>query len=588
MPRMRAYGRWRHLFFCVWTLLYAHALQAQDSTATKLYLQYRFIPPSNIKSPPVRVFQDSLLLHKALAEQIAAWQQAGYLAAYCDSTSKQQDTIQAFVNLGQAFVWDKMSWGNLPPALLQITFGKKKPRLEGKPFLWKEVEALQTRLLAAAENQGYPFAQLRLDSLQFEENRLSGRWDYQSGLLIAFDSIRIEGSLRLKAKFLKKYLKIQPGDLFEQSKIEEADKLLRRFRFVRLRQASQAVFRVPRAEVKIFADQQQANQIDGIVGLLPNELEPQKLLLTGQFDLKLRNLFQRAISFEAEFQRLRPSSELLHLEYRHPALLGANIEGQAGLHFLREDTNFVSISRNLSFAYYLGSRKMIRVLFEQKDSQLGFAPAATSSRLPEVSEINYTAYGLAYEWQNLDDYYYPRKGWYTQGKVLIGNKDFVPNPVLDQRLYEGLAARSLQVSLQGELAYYWPLQQRNIILFRGQGGYLFNENLFLNDLFRLGGLTSLRGHNQNFFFASAYSVATLEYRFLLEENSYLLLFYDQAFLERRLFDSNVADSPLGIGAGISFSTAAGIFNFIYAVGQSQSETLNFSRSKIHFGFISRF
>lgn len=588
MPGMHAYWRWRHLFFCVWTLLYAHSLQAQDSTATKFYLQYRFISPSNSKKLPVRIFQDSLLLHKALAEQVATWQQEGYLEARCDSTHREGKTLYAFVQLGQLFVWGTMDWGNLPPALLQMTFGKKKPRFEGKAFRWKEVEALQTSLLATAENQGYPFAQIRLDSLQFEENRLSGRWHYQSGLLIAFDSIRIEGSLKIKAKFLRKYLKIQPGDLFEQSKIEEADKLLRRFRFVRLRQASQPVFKVPRAEVKIFADQQQANQIDGIVGLLPNELAPQQLLLTGQFDLKLRNLFQRAISFEAEFQRLRPSSELLHLEYRHPALLGANIEGQAALHFLREDTNFVNISRNLSFAYYLGSRKQIRVLFEQKDSQLGFAPAAASSRLPEVSEINYTAYGLAYEWQSLDDYYYPRKGWYTQGKLLIGNKDLVPNPVLDQRLYEGLAIRSLQLSLQGELAYYWPLRKRNILLFRGQGGYLFNENLFLNDLFRLGGLTSLRGHNQNFFFASAYSIATVEYRFLLEENSYLLLFYDQAFLERRLFNSSFTDSPLGLGAGISFSTAAGVFNFIYAVGQSQNETLNFSRAKIHFGFISRF
>lgn len=585
---MQAYKRFWRLLCCVGALMAATEVAAQDSTALRWYLKYHLPAAAPVKTPPIKVFPDSLLLRQALAKQIAAWQEEGYLEAYCDSIYQEGESYCAFVQLGRLFVWDTMDWGNLPPALLQTAFGKRKPNFQGKPFRWKEVEALQTSLLAAAENQGYPFAQMRLDSLRFEENRLSGRWNYQSGLLIAFDSIRIEGSLKIKAKFLRKYLKIQPGDLFEQGKIEEADKLLRRFRFVRLRQASQPVFKVPRAEVKVFADQQQANQIDGIVGLLPNELAPQQLLLTGQFDLKLRNLFQRAISFEAEFQRLRPSSELLHLEYRHPALLGANIEGQAALHFLREDTNFVNISRNLSFAYYLGSRKQIRVLFEQKDSQLGFAPAATSNSLPEVSEINYTAYGLAYEWQSLDDYYYPRKGWYTQGKLLIGNKDLVPNPVLDQRLYEGLAFRSLQLSLQGELAYYWPLQKRSILLLRGQGGYLFNENLFLNDLFRLGGLTSLRGHNQNFFFASAYSIATVEYRFLLEENSYLLLFYDQAFLERRLFNSSFTDSPLGLGAGISFSTAAGIFNFIYAVGQSQNEALNFSRAKIHFGFISRF
>ena len=73
-----------------------------------------------------------------------------------------------------------------------------------------------------------------------------------------------------------------------------------------------------------------------------------------------------------------------------------------------------------------------------------------------------------------------------------------------------------------------------MLLLRLRGEGLLNPRLFINDLFRLGGLNSLRGFNENQFYTSAYAVATAEFRQFIGADSYVFLFADQAYLRHDL------------------------------------------------------
>lgn len=114
-----------------------------------------------------------------------------------------------------------------------------------------------------------------------------------------------------------------------------------------------------------------------------------------------------------------------------------------------------------------------------------------------------------------------------------------------------------------------------------------NKNLFLNDLFRLGGLNSIRGFNENFFFAKRYVYANFEPRFYFDNYSYFLLFFDVAGMQGNTIREAV-DYPISFGAGLSLETGEGAFNFIYALGKSSTQQLGFNFSKIHFGYTGRF
>jgi outer membrane protein assembly factor BamA len=125
------------------------------------------------------------------------------------------------------------------------------------------------------------------------------------------------------------------------------------------------------------------------------------------------------------------------------------------------------------------------------------------------------------------------------------------------------------------------------IWLRGSGGFTQNQNLLLNDLFRLGGLKSIRGFNENYFYARSYGYLNMEQRLFFGENSFLMVFADLGILENPYFAASI-DKPISFGAGINLDTGSGVFRFIYGVGKSNLQPLQFSSSRIHFGYLARF
>ena len=108
--------------------------------------------------------------------------------------------------------------------------------------------------------------------------------------------------------------------------------------------------------------------------------------------------------------------------------------------------------------------------------------------------------------------------------------------------------------------------------------------LLQNELYRLGGLSSLRGFNEKDIFARHYFLSRMEFRSFFEERSYAYVFYDQLIYQRR----DLRDYPFGVGLGFALATSAGQFTFALAVGDSNNQSISFSTMKAHFGYVSRF
>ena len=117
---------------------------------------------------------------------------------------------------------------------------------------------------------------------------------------------------------------------------------------------------------------------------------------------------------------------------------------------------------------------------------------------------------------------------------------------------------------------------------------MINDRLYLNELYRLGGIRNLRGVDEASIYASSFAIGTLEYRLLLEENSNAFVFVDQAWWEDRSREEVLADDPIGFGIGTNFETKAGIFSLTYALGSQFNNPFDLRDGKVHFGFTSLF
>ena len=131
--------------------------------------------------------------------------------------------------------------------------------------------------------------------------------------------------------------------------------------------------------------------------------------------------------------------------------------------------------------------------------------------------------------------------------------------------------------------------KRSTIHFRNQFATVFgNATLFKNEIFRIGGLRTLRGFDEESIFTSTYCIQSLEYRFLFSKNSNILLFAEGAWYENNSSAIYINDFPYSVGAGINFETKAGILSLNYALGSQLNNAFDVRNGKIHFGLINEF
>jgi outer membrane protein assembly factor BamA len=343
-------------------------------------------------------------------------------------------------------------------------------------------------------------------------------------------------------------------------------------------------FRENKAYPRFVLQERKVNEADGVLGLLPNELEPGKVLLTGRLALDIHNLFASGKRFRFEWQQMRPETQSLDMAYEHPVFLGSPLDIQASLQMLREANDFLNIRFEGSLRYLLGSSARMSLL---TGNHRGTVPGISlNPDLPrQPVDLRYTFYGLQGDIDTRDDPFHPYRGSLLEGSLRLGNRKVLDQGILGS---EGKDLNSIKLEWDFRAETYFSLRPRLILKSSLQGGQVLNRELFANELLRVGGLQRLRGFNENFFFSSGFGLLSLEPRFYLDPSSYLFLFFDQSVLQLPQQESTFVEWPFGAGAGLSFTTEAGIFNLAFALGRSAAQPFDFEYAKVHIGYVSRF
>jgi hemolysin activation/secretion protein len=155
-------------------------------------------------------------------------------------------------------------------------------------------------------------------------------------------------------------------------------------------------------------------------------------------------------------------------------------------------------------------------------------------------------------------------------------------------LYDSIRTKSFQFKIALAFDKYWRLAPRHTIKTAIDGKYFYSPLVFENEMYRLGGVSSLRGFDDQSIFTPYYLMANLEYRFLLSKNSYFSVFFNSAMVKNNAANQKQFDFPYGFGAGAAIETKAGIFGITYAMGTQQNNKFSFRSAKIHFGYVNYF
>jgi outer membrane protein assembly factor BamA len=521
------------------------------------------------------------LVQAAVAEQVAFLYQQGYLEASIDSCRKEGERSICHITTGKRYRWARIDGSNVPTEIASAARFREKI-YSGRPITPRQVSRLFQDLLAQSENNGYPFAQVWFNNIRHEEDGLHAELHLEKGPLVRLDSVVIRGSARTNLRYLYSYIGIRPGDVYNELLIQRVEARIRELPFVVQRQRPYVHFAPEVTKLFLFLDAKKASSINGILGLQPDPVT-NKITLTGDIDLRLRNALRRGEAIELNWRRLQDQTQDLRLRFNLPFLFGTPFGSDLSLKLFKRDTTFLEVNARGALEYLLSQGDKLSLFINSKTSdRLG----SNSIAQPGLADVRLISYGMGIQRERFDYRFNPRSGHSIQLEGSAGRKK--TSTATFTQLERPPDISTVQYEVNGNGVLHFPLARRSTIRIAGQGGWMVNEDLYRNELYRIGGLRTLRGADEASIFASAYAIGTLEYRFVFEENSNFFVFIDQAYWEDQAQDEFLHDTPMGFGTGVTFETKAGLFSLTYALGRQFNNPIELRAGKVHFGFISLF
>lgn len=512
-------------------------------------------------------------VNDALGEYVQRLRSQGYLLANLDSVGCEASDCQALIYVGNLHRWLNINVEAVPDDYLKKA-GVKFSKLTNTPVNLEVFERDLSRLRQQAAIAGYPLAELSTDSLRIVDGWVDLNVRYEGGQQYVYDSLTPTPQI-VKPGFLAAYLSVRPGDIYNQRDVDRIPQLISQTGYMSLDSLPQQKFHDGSVAISLSLRKLRANKIDAIIGLLPNGSGA--LTLSGYVDLNLKNLFKSGKELNFLWRQYDRQSQLLNIRYIHPNLFRSPVGIDFAFNLLKQDTTFLDrniavqgISRvgglNLNFGVdFISSRRINDTSLDDR----------------EVVNFDLQYVGAGINYSKLDNIFNPQSGHMFDFSLGVGNKRLRGNLPPDS-----ISPRSLQFRITGGGQLNVPLGGPFVLNANADGGLLLNsEALFLNDLFRLGGLKSLRGFNELEFYTDRYVTAGVELRLLINRSSRLFAFYDQGFLG---FLDAESGRPFGFGLGMMLGLGNGNLQLIYALGKSTEQSLSLSQGKVHLGYVAQF
>ena len=511
----------------------------------------------------------------------------GYILASLDSSLQDAVSYKAYIVIGNNYKWGHLSPAKGSENILAET-GYRERFYTKTAFSPKEISRLFDKILSWCENNGYPFATVKLDSVRVQDESVYALLNIHTNKFIRLDSIIVSGTATISKNFIQHYFQVKEGMPYNEQNLKKIGQKVKQLPFIKETKAQLVRITDKHTKLYLFFDKKNASQFDGIIGLLPNATG--QTIFTGDVRIKLQNtIFKAGELVDLNWRRLQSQTQDLKLQMAYPYLFNSPVGTDYTLKIYRRDTSFVDIQNNIGLQYIFNGLNNIKVFYKQRNANLlSTSGLETATTLPDYADIFTTSYGLGVNYEKLDYKFNPRRGISIAISASAGNRQIKKNARLNPAIYSNLKLNSPQYQSEAIVNAYIPLFKRSAVKLGAQFGSVYSNQIFKNELFRMGGLKTLRGVDEESIFASTYTITSIEYRFLFEQNSAIYLFSDAAWYENNSVKTYITDVPYSLGAGISFETKVGIFSLNYALGKQFNNSLDIRAGKIHFGIVNSF
>ncbi len=466
-----------------------------------------------------------------------------------------------------------------------------------------QLNSLQHRILNYYEKNGYPFAEIFLDSILQNNIGMYAELKVHKGPLYHIDSLRLYGSAKISNKFLQQYLAINNGDVYNIEKLKQVSKKLANLSYLTEVRPSDLTMLGTGSILNLYLQQKKSSQVNLIVGFLPANSQTGKLQLTGDANLNLKNSFGHGETILFNWQQLQLNSPRLNIGYQQPYIFNTKFGIDLSFDMLKKDSSYLQLNAQIGLQYLLSANQSGKIFLQSQstillESGVDTNQVIATKTLPPNIDVSAVNIGVNYKWNNTNYQFNPKSGNDFNIVTAIGIKNIKKNiNILNIQktsfnyasLYDSVKLKTYQFRIVSSAAHFFPVGKQSALKTALNIGVFSSQNIFRNELFQIGGYKLLRGFDEESIYATQYAVATIEYRYLVGLNSYLFGFADAGWVKDHYQDVNINTNFIGTGIGMEFETKVGLLNISYAIGKRSDAVFNLREaSKIHFGYINYF
>lgn len=454
----------------------------------------------------------------------------------------------------------------------------------GEPLDESMLERDIDEILARYERTGFPLAQCRVGSITrfqgSDSDSLSVTLAITEGQRVTIDEIQVQGNKDTDPAVVVRETRLKVGETFNPAKVDAIRQRLQRLNIFSDVSEPELYTRRDKGGLLIKVREGNTNTFDGIVGYVPQNAVGQSGYVTGMASVSMRNLFGTGRKLSFNWQREDRFSQELAVRYVEPWIFSAPVNLGGGFLQRQQDTSYVRrvvdlkaelmISEEFSASFLYGSENVI--------------PSADSAA-SRVFRSSTTTLGVELQYDTRDDVYSPTSGARYRTDYSFGHKRTSDVPA---SFVGRVAGRVTVQRFTFDLDFYMTTFARQVLALGFHGRELQSGQPEEGELFRLGGMRTLRGYRENQFIGSRIAWSNTEYRFLLARRSFIYGFVDGGYYLRPAEDvRGIARSDAfkyGYGIGVQLETALGNLGVGFALGQGDT----FSTAKIYFGLINDF
>lgn len=455
---------------------------------------------------------------------------------------------------------------------MSFEFLKTKIKNNTSDFVDIDIQNLETVLQGINKelsSKGGPFAVVQLTNLERLNNKIiKANLKIEESVKRNIDSIIIKGYEKFPKGFLKHQIKLTNSTPFNLDNIKKQTTNFQNINFVNQVREPEVLFTQDSTLLYLYLEKEQVNTFDGFLGFGTNE-DSNKIQFDGYLNLNLINNLNYGESLRLFYKSDENEQRTFDVNVNMPFLFKTPIGVTANLNIFRRDSTFQNAEQSFKVDYQINLKNRVSLGISGLNSTN--LSGATNLFIQDFKSTFYLA-----QFNHITPQFYDLLfpvNFYFDLSAGFGN-----------RISRDTSINQTLVKINTYKIF--NLNNRNSVYVRIDGASLFSDNYFENELFRFGGINSIRGFEENTLLANLYGVINTEYRYKLSSNLFVHTVFDAAYSENKITDNT--NKLFGFGFGFGLLTNTGLFRFNYSSAKTEDQPFRLSDSKVHISLTTQF